>query len=292
MSRLTNALMGERAYGRGSSQPMLDPSVGNGYFGWAPSVGDFVSNQAYVRRNLIPVLLEAPRFFQLMPEPEKWVQTLKALIEIHCRTIEGLNAGLTVEWDEHPVGGGGEFQQEFTDVKRARSEPSFTFVEKYGRPIQTFIYNWITYGMMDPETKYALAGTLEGERPEDMLADWYTATVLFIEPDPTHTKVVQSWLTSNMAPKGTGEIIGKRDLTTASEVLNLTIEFTGISQYGLGTNVFAQSILDEINMTNSNPYLRQSPITSRDADVATANAVTGYDKSVTDLGNSAVPGLR
>lgn len=292
MARITNAILDQKAFGRGSSQPMLDLSAGGGQFGYSTVPSELISNQAYVRRNLIPVLLEAPRFFQLMPDPDKWVATLKAIIELHCRTIEGFNAGLKVDFDEHPVGGGGEMQEEFTDVKRDRSTPSFGFVEKYGRPMQTFFSNWITYGMMDPETKYALAGTLEGKRPDDMLADWYTCTCLFIEPDPTHNKVVQSWLTTNMAPKGTGDIIGKRDLTSASEILNLTIEFTGISQYGLGTNIFAQQILNEINMNVGNPYLRKAMVESRSADVAAADANVGYRKGIENLGASAVPGLR
>ena len=150
-----------------------------GQHGWAPNLTEWVSNQAYVRRNLVCVLLEAPRFFTLMPDPAKWVSTLKSLLELHCRSIEGFNAALTVDTDEHPVGGAGEMQQEVINVTRARTEPSFTFVEKYGRPIQTFIQHWVQYALMDPETKYALVGTLE-KKPEDLLADWFSCSALFL----------------------------------------------------------------------------------------------------------------
>lgn len=286
MARITDAVLDQRAFGRGINQPMLDISHG-GQFGFSPDLTEWVSNQAYVRRNLVCILLEAPKFFQLMPEPQKWVESLKSLLELHCKTIEGFNAGLTVELDEHAVGGAGEFQQEVTDVKRARSEPSFTFVEKYGMPIQTFLYNWITYGLMDPDTKYAMVGTLSGQKPEDLLADWYSASILVFEPDPTHKKVVKSWVTTNVFPKGTGEIIGKRDLASASEVSTLTVEFAGLSQYGLGTNVFAQKILDTINITHANPNLRASFISAIAADIVDT---TGYKKGVETLGTSAVPG--
>lgn len=284
MTRLTEAILGQKAFGTNVNQPMLDLTYG-GQHGWAPNLKEWISNQAYVRRNLVPVLLEAPRFFTLMPDPQKWVSTLKSLIELHCRSIEGFNAGLTVDTDEHPVGGGNEMQQEVINVTRARTEPSFTFIEKYGRPVQTFLKHWIQYALMDPETKYALVGTLENN-PDDMLADWFSMTCLFFEPDPTHRKVVQAWLTTNMYPKETGEIIGKRDLTAASEILTLTIPFTGISQYGLGVNLFAQKILDGINHTNSNPYLRPSFIDDVSSDVLAA--AEGYKKNVEDLGNSAV----
>lgn len=289
MSRITEAVLGQKAMGVGEQYTMLDITYG-GQQGWAPNLTEWVSNQAYVRRNLVCVLLEAPRFFTLMPDPAKWVSSLKSLVELHCKSIEGFNAGLTVEFDEHPVGGAGEMQQEFTDVKRARTEPVFNFVEKYGMPIQTFLYNWITYGMMDPDTKYAMVGTLSNKRPDDLLADWYSMSCLFFEPDPQHRKIQKAWVTTNMMPKSTGEIIGKRELAAASEVLNLSVEFTGISQYNLGTKIFAQQILDTINMNNSNPYLRPSFISSIAPDVIAA--ADGYKKNVEDLGKAAVPGIR
>jgi len=284
MARLTEAILGQKAFGGNANQPMLDLTYG-GQHGWAPNLTEWVSNQAYVRRNLVCVLLEAPRFFTLMPDPAKWVSTLKSLLELHCRSIEGFNAALTVDTDEHPVGGAGEMQQEVINVTRARTEPSFTFVEKYGRPIQTFIQHWIQYALMDPETKYALVGTLEN-KPEDLLADWFSASALFFEPDPTHRKVVQAWVTTNMYPKETGEIIGKRDLTSASEILNLTIPFTGISQYGLGVNLFAQKILDGININNANPYTKAAFLQSVSSDVAAA--AEGYKKNAEDVGANQV----
>lgn len=288
MSRLTDAILGGRAFGRGAHQPMVDLTFG-GQGGYAPNLVEWVSNQAYTRRNLIPILLEAPRFFSLMPEPQKWVDTLRSLVELHPRTIEGFKAALTVEFEEHPVGGAGEVQHEFTDVKREKSDPVFTYIEKYGMPIQTFLSHWIQYGMMDPETKFALIGTLTGQRPDDMLADWYTMSCLFIEPDPTHRKVVKSWVSTNMMPKGTGDIIGKRDMTVATELNTLNIEFTALSQFSLGTSVFAQKILDSINIARANPYMRPSFIQNISSDVAAS--VESYANGVNKLAASALPGL-
>jgi len=290
MSRVTDALLGGRAFSSSDNIAMLDVSKG-GQFGYAPNLKEWVSNQAYVRNNHTGILLEAPGFFKVMPNPEKWVESLRALVELHARSIEGLNAGLTVETDEHPVGGAGEFQQEIIDVKRARSEPSFTFIEKYGMPIQNFLKSWITYGLMDPDSKYPLIGTLpnSGSVPNDMLADWYSMSCLFMETDPTHQFALKSWVTTNMFPKGTGEIIGKRDTTASKEILTLTVEFTGISQFGMGgdgTNAFAQSILNSINMANANPNQRPSFIQNIASDVAASKA--SYVNGITELGSNAV----
>lgn len=285
MARVTNVMLDGRAYGKNTIAPALDLTYG-GQMGWSPNLFELISNQAYVRKNLICILLRPPAFFQLMPEPQKWVDSLRSILELHSRSIEGYNAGLTVELDEHSVGGGGEFQQEVIDVKRARSEPVYTFVEKYGMPIQTFLMNWIQYGLMDPDAKYAMVSTLTGAVPQDLLHDWYSCSVLVMEPDPLHRRVLKSWVTTNMFPKGTGDIIGKRDLTTASELTTLSVEFTGVSQYGLGTNVFAQRILDRINIQNANPYLRPSFIQQIDPSVDTG--VTGYEVGTELLGANAI----
>lgn len=285
MARIPNALLDQKAFGRGANQPMLDVTFG-GQNAFAPNLTEWVSNQAYVRRNLICVLLEAPRFFQLMPDPQKWVDTLKSIVELHAKTIEGLNGGITLEFDEHAVGGAGEMQQEVTDSKRARSEPVFTFVEKYGLPIQTFLYQWLTYGVMDPDTKIALVNTLTGTKPTDMLADQYTASMLFMEPDPSHTKINRSWVCTNMMPKSAGTIEAKRDLTAASEILTLNIEFTSIAQFNLGTNLFAQSILDQINQQNANPYTKKSFISAISSDVAASTE--SYRSNIENLGKASV----
>ena len=285
MARLDNALLDGKAFGKDTTNAVLDLTHG-GQFSWSPNHSEWINNQAYIRRNLVPIVLEAPRFFQLMPNPEVWVSCFKALIEKHCRTIDGYQAGLKVSFDDHPVGGAGEMHQEVTDVKRDRSEPVFTFIEKYGRPIQTFIEYWIRYGMMDPETKYAMVGTLASNVPSDLLADWFTGTILVFEPNPLHNKIEKAWITTNFAPQNNGEVIGKRDLTAASELLTLSIPFTGISQYGLGVNKFAQEILDNIKMANSNPFNAPAMLKEISQDVEAA--VKGYKQSVADLASSAV----
>lgn len=285
MARLDNALLDGKAFSKDTTNTMLDLTSG-GQFAWSPNHAEWINNQAYIRRNLVPIVLEAPRFFQHMPDPEVWVSCFKALIEKHCRTIDGYQAGLKASFDDHPVGGAGEVHQEVTDMKRDRSEPVFTFIEKYGRPVQTFIEYWMRYGMMDPETKYAMVGTMRANVPTDLLADWYTGTILVFEPNPLHTKVEKAWITTNFAPQNNGEVIGKRDLTSASEILTLSIPFTGISQYGLGVNKFAQQILDNIRMANANPFNAPAMLKEISKDVEAA--AKGYKQSVLDLGTSAV----
>lgn len=285
MSRLTNAILqAGQGYGAGHQAPMLDLQFG-GQMGYAPDLTEWVSNQAYVRRNMFALLVEPPKAFSMLPNPDAWVATLRALVELHPMSIEGLNAGLEVEVAETPVGGAGEMQEDFTDVKRTRSQVTFRWNEKYGMPVANFLQGWITQLIMDPNTKFAGIATL-GQKPTDMLADMYSATMLFIEPDPTHTKVVKSWLGTNMWPKTTGAIEGKRDLTAAGETPSYDVGFTGIYQWGLGVDSFAQTMLDSISLTGANPYLRPAFVSAISADVAAAKK--GYQDNVQTLGGEAL----
>lgn len=289
MGRLTDAIL-SGAYSNSIARPMLDVSK-TGYQGYAPDLTNWVSNQAHLDGGqMICLLVEPPKMFTVLPNSEKWIASLKSLFETHARNIDGMNAGLKVDTDEHAVGGGGEMHQEFTNVTRERSQPKFQFIEKYGRPIQTLLDYWIRYGLMDPETKYALLGAMKKADVKDMLADWFTATCLFIVPDPLHKSVDKAWLTTNMAPLGTGEIVGKRDLTSAKSILTLDVEFSGISQVGFGVNSFAQQVLDSINILNADPFNRPSFVNRIAADVEAANT-TGYRQGTEQLGRTAVTNI-
>ena len=239
-TRFTNAVLPKNNILSGTSSTLaLDFGGQNAFLpriglvgGDGKTYGEWISNHAYIKRNIIPIVLQTPRFFDFMPEPWKWRRFFKSLIEAHALTIDGFSSGLTVETDEHAVGGGGEFQQEVTDVKRNRSTPSFTFQEKAGRAIQKFLEAYIKYGIMDPDTK--TPNVVRYISNTDQLGgmytpDFYTSTMIFIEPDITKMQVIDAWLCTNMLPLSAGERTGKMDKRSAAELLEHSIEFTAIT---------------------------------------------------------------
>ncbi len=293
MARLANAILqNTSAFAQGHNNPMVDLQNG-GQMGFTPNYSQWVSNQQYIRKNLICLLIEAPIGFQYLPNPDVWVGTLRALVELHAIRITGLNARLTVEVAETPVGGGGNMQQDPTNVTRERSVPQFSWNEKYGMPVNMFHQGWITNLIMDPDTKFANVATLptgdtnsSNGPPTDMLADMYTATMIFIEPDPTHTRVVKSWLVTNMFPMSTGDIAGSRDLAAANENLSIEITYAGIAQYGLGVDAFAQQLLSSISIAGANPYTENAFVQAIEA-VVSATA-TGYQNEVQQIAAAQV----
>lgn len=288
MGRITDAILNPGgngvAYAAGHQNPMLDLQYG-GMMGYSPALAEWVSNQQYVRHNLIPILVEAPRGFALLPNGDSYVKTLRALMELHAISITGLQSGLTVEVAETPVGGAGQRQQDPTDVKMEVSNLVMRFNEKYGMPVAAFFRSWINNLIMDENSKFANIATA-GVNVTDLLADQYACTMLFIEPDPSGTKVVQSWLGTNIYPLGTGAITGARDITVAGETRTEDINFTGVFQYGLGVDLFAQSILSGISLTGANPANQQAFVQSIDQTVLATSR--GYAQGVQDLGANAV----
>jgi hypothetical protein len=260
--RLTEAILGKDiAFAQGRQNTMLDLRHG-GQMGYAPQLNQIISNQPYISRPLIALLIEAPLGFNDLPNPEFWIGTLRSLVELRAIKITGLSSGLdvTVE-DTSPVGGAGEMHQDFTNVTRERSNPQFTWQEAYGLPVKAFLEGWVTNLMMDPNSKVANVSTLleAGARPNAMLADYYGMTVAFIEPDPTHTKVVKAWLCTNMFPSGKlATVEGQRDLTAAGQQLQYDITFTAITQVGLGVDYYCQQLLENINIMGANPMARQA----------------------------------
>jgi len=285
MTRASAILLGSQAFGSQLTQFALDPTYG-GQGGYANDLTQWVNNQAYVSKQVIAIVMEAPGFFNLMSDPDVWVRILRAFFETQVRTIEGLNSGLETEFEEHPVGGAGEVQHEIVNARRTQSVPVVSVVDKLGLPFQNFFRSWIQYGMMDPDTKYALASNLSDTPDLPWTADMYTATVLFIEPDAAHKRVNKAWLCTNMMPHGNGEEAGRRDLTTAGELLTLSIEFTALTQTGVGVRSLAQSLLDQLLLTNANPLLRPAFIDGMDSDVAAAQDT--YANTVAAVSDAAI----
>lgn len=287
MARLANAILQNNTeFIAGRQNAIVDLRYG-GQLGYAPDMTQWVSNQSYVRRNLICLLVEAPRGFQYLTEPDKWVSTLRSLVELHPLTIDGLAQGYEVQVeDTSPVGGGGEMHQDFVNVTRARSNPVFRWNEKYGMAVSSFFRAWIQNLIMDPDSKVANIATITGQKPTDMLADMYSMTCAFIEPDPLHQKVVKSWLSTNMYPLGTGEITGRRELTASGEAVTHDINFTAISQTGIGVDAFCQTLLDSMSVVGANPSRRQAFVDGITADVAKQSE--GYGPQVSGFANTAL----
>lgn len=287
MSRIKESVLGQDTAYAGQTATN-DLSFG-GQGGIAPNIGgvapdgtvgdEWISNQAYVKRNIIAVVLKYPKFFDVLTDSkDKLIASYKALIELHPLSIDGLTSGLSVEFDEHAVGGAGEMQEEIVNVTRARSTPSFVFKEKAGKSIQKFVDFIIRYGYMDPDTKQPLVtASLSDEQKSSVYSpDFYTGSVLFIEPDVLQLNAVDAWLCVNMAFKGNGERTGKRDLRVAGEAPEITLESTAITLNNDVVIKLADTILKGMSTIGFNPSV-DTTLPIAEVDTNLVSAVTGFN---------------
>lgn len=289
MSRLTDTLL---APGSGYANSILTPvvDVGGskaGQMGLAADLKGYISNAAYVRRPLQCFVLNSPRGFNDLPDPETWHRTFRKLMEMGSRTITGLNGTVNVEYISNEIGPGGEVQEDIAKVTRERSIPVHTFIEKYGMPIHAFFDGWIRYLIGSAESGVPEVTSLYdvGSGPTDLLPDYTSAACLYAEFDPLHRTVIKAFLLTNMMPKTSGEYIGDRDITAAGQSTEHSIEFTSIQQVGMGPKLLAQRLWDEISLTGVSTYNREAFITEIDADV---KAQDGYATSVRDIADERV----
>ena len=267
--RYKDIFIGERGYGDGAAKNTIALDQA-GTYQFAPHISNYGGNTPYARRNVQGYLIEAPQFFRFMKDGDLLVRCLKALVEVHARTITGLNRTKTVDTAAAAWGGSGENIDTPTNVTRAVSTPTFGMFELQGRAVTKFIDTWITYGIGDENTKVPLVVSQGNVAPEDYDARFYSATMLFVEWDPTGQDVVSAWLCTNMFPKGTPNWEGSKDAGQMAQYEDITVEFTALSDVSLSTENLARKLVRELNVAGMNPNRTANAFTGISADVLAA----------------------
>ncbi len=263
-----------KAHARGVSAPMLNTSMGS-QLGFATDQRQWVRNAAYIARPMIPILLQAPRGFEYLPNAELRRAILREMVEASALEITGVNGKLSIATDSTPFGWSGEVMEEVVNVPREPSKPAFTWYDRYNRSAAGYWDDYIRNLMMDEETKVAGLHSLTGDRPTDHLPDLHTFSMAFLEPDPTMKKVVRGVVCTNMMPTDAPDNTMTMAKQNNMQLSQFTIPFSAISSSGLGVNNILQSLLDGLSIVQANPQYRASFIKEIAPDVI-AQAQSGF----------------
>lgn len=287
-TRVQEALLGEGvAFGRGKSHRMLDPRFGGQGAAYAPLYGEWVSSALHRRQNLVGVLLQPPRAFELVPDGDRWTGMLKAIVERHALTYEGLNGTVTLSVDANPVGGGGQQMNEVLNSVEEQSNVVMTFMDRDGMTIANFWREFITMFIMDPHSKMPNFATMPGaQQATDWLPDMYTFSMAFFEPNHLFNQVVNAWVVADMFPQSSGEILGSMDRQSQLNTVPLNITMGGLAQFGDGPRRFCRDIQKTMSITGAAPTSRESFIKEINAGVLKAEY--GYQYSMETVGREAV----
>lgn len=287
MSRLSGTILDGVSFnsGREAYAPAVDVSLG-GQYGYQPNGEAYVNNAGYRPSRLIALLLETPRGFNYLPNPKKSIETLRALIETQSKQITGIRSGYNVEFAERPLDGAGRMQRDPSNVTEEISNPSHVWDERYGRAIHNFWKWYIRMLIADPITKQPGIMNLEGDRPTDHLPDLYSFSVLYIQPDPLRTRVEEAWVQVGMVPNTSGVLESQFDVTAATDVPEINIEFGGVPFNSNGIMEFAQAALDSINYVNASPINRKALLDKIQADILAGN--NGYREDIASAVSNSV----
>lgn len=184
---------------------------------------EYAATQAYYQKNLILVVTRETK-----PIPGIAEGTLKRMLELYPISITGLSRNFSL-----PSRGMSHAQVRFDLVK---SMPKMVFGEKYGRVFGDTFETWAR--------RVADLGVNANSTIDFML----------IEPDPTHTCVIDAWKCTEMYPGDVFQTEGLRDITTYHDKGMLEVHFRGEVARGQVINLEAKALLDEINVRAANPY--------------------------------------
>lgn len=271
--RLTEALLGDKAMGRWAlGRPMIDPRFG-GQQGYTTDYPSFINHEAYVQGNLIVKVLAVPRGLSYLPDAHIYIETAKAFFERQITSLEGLRAKLTADFASYAFGSAGEEQEVIRDMKRERSQITTEFVERKGLPYTDFFDLLLQMFGMHEETKWPLITAIT-DKMTDNLSDNCAFCLLCFEPDPMLRTVLKAWIGVDIKPKEGVEITGKFNKNSPGDIINASIPWTGIWQYGYGPRRYATQVLKEMKFVGANANLRSAVMDRVTADVK--DATTGY----------------
>lgn len=279
-------MLGRQGFAKTALTPTVDLRMG-AQMGFMPNFRELPSNTPYTRKPMIPILVQAPRAFDYLDGSQMIKDTLKVLVEEHPLSIDGINLTMTPDFAETPVGGAGQIQKIVSNMMLTPSAPSFNYQEKYGKVLTRFFTFWQKVAMMHPETKFPEILHMQiANMPPEILEDFMSMTMLFIEPDPTHRFVVEAALISNMMPSSGIPREMVRNLPEGDQALQFAMEFTGVTESTDAVMDFAQEVLSGITLTGVSPNNRPAAFDSIHADILAANR--GYKESINEAARNAV----
>lgn len=286
MARVENALLGQgQAYMFGTTNPALDIALG-GQMGWSVNMVEWVNAQPYVRIDMVPIVMEVPTGFQDLPDSQLWIDAYVALWGTRMSRITGIQSTLTVDVVESAVGRAGEMFEVPSNATMARSQLSTECDEIYGRPIQKYLEAYNNLLIRDPNTGIANINTLSSTTRTDMLADVYSGTILFFEPNPCFAEPQDAVLCCNVFPKGAGDRTMSRELGQGGDKVTLNIEWGCIAQRGYGVLKLAREMMQLINIAGANPTMAVPLVSEASADAQSARR--SFQQGVADLAANQV----
>ena len=199
------------------------------------------------------------------------------------QSIDGIRMTLSVDFDSTPTGAQEQFEAPVR-VTRERSEPNYTYKERKGMPITKTIDFWIKVGIMDPDTQQPgiikfLKNNTSNEEFGMYTPEFYTATMLYVEPDNLNTTVLKAALVVNMFPKASGPMEMVRNLANAKAGSEFSVGYTGMTISTPAVQKLAKSLLGRMTSLYETPDIAETiPVGDIHPNVRDNQVANSFDK--------------
>lgn len=272
-------------FGNEHVAPMTNPALG-GQLGALPSYKSMPSDTPFAPQNAIIQLLEAPLFYNYLPNGSDLVAMLKSMLERFPLSVEGFDKTVTYSFIEQDIGGGQKISR-VSDAVLPQSNITFAYEEKgNSRTVAQFWRYHGDFGLMDPFLKRSRLASLDFDGlPIDQLIDMTGFSIIAIEPDAYLGKPVVTYMINGMQPKTSGEIKSKRAKVQALEGVAFSIEMTGYLTEASAVDKLGAEILKNIERRGLNPSNNELFSPAITADVSAAK--TGFMNQIDEVAKNA-----
>jgi len=223
-------------------------NAAGGQYGVGPIFATLSASSPMVFPRAVCVVTETPRMYD---NNLAFAYFIKTMMESGARSISGIDLSYTMDSDPVEVGRDGQQIEMPTKAKRQQVSPNIMYPEYIGNPIWNCHHKWLT-DTQDPDTDaIGLKNTLDrGEQYDFRL---FGATMFVMQPDVTFqaSRLVNSWIITNVWPKATGDLGAKVEMT-GTHVPERNINYSGFlihnsDTIAMGQILWAQMQLETVN---------------------------------------------
>lgn len=201
---------------------------------------------------VIPIVLHMPDMFYVKEQYAILGEALRAYIELHAKSIDGLDFEYTTEYGDSNIGHDGQTAGMPLTVKRSSVNPSFTWDDNYGMGVFNSHFMWQKM-IQHPDTNASILSAIMSTDAPKWVWSTFSMTVLIIQPDPTalYDRIYDAAVYTCMTPQSSSMIGFKKQIATAT-IPERSISYRACAQHNENTRELGYLIMQALEYHRPN----------------------------------------
>lgn len=236
------------AQGSANAATIANLPAAGGQFGPGPIFSTLSASSPLVMPRSIIVCTNTPRMYD---NNLAFSYLIKTLFESCAKSVSGIDLEYTLDAGGTEMGRDGQQLEMPLKTKRQPVSPNFVFPEYTGNLVWNYAYKWMT-DTQDADTD-AIGLKTELSRGEQYDFQLFGATLMVMQPDMTFqaSRLIRSWIITNVWPKGTGALGAKVEMT-GTHVPERSINYSGFLIHNSDTDAVGQKLWTTMQLETVN----------------------------------------